>query len=162
MKATAVIFNRMKRSAVEIAPKMPSSGVLLRHRAEFPIVATRGASALLHFIMKISLAKVAILLALANTSLAHYIFQSLTVNGVTTEPFQYVRRHNNRNNPLKGFLSHEWIRCNKEAQSYAAQTSTLKIAAGSTVSFVLDIDIWHPSVSGEWMPIPLKRRCVFS
>ncbi|KAM0714105.1 hypothetical protein Q7P37_011069 [Cladosporium fusiforme] len=100
--------------------------------------------------MKFSLAKASILLALANNTLAHYIWQSLVVNGVETPAFQYVRRHNNRNNPMKSLTSND-LRCNVGSQSYAAETSTLKIAAGSTLGFALDIDIWHPSVSALYM-----------
>lgn len=97
--------------------------------------------------MKLALATVSSLLALANTALAHYRFTHLVANGAKTSDYQYVRLNTNYNSPVTDVNSND-IRCNTGTQPNAARTSTFTVAAGSTVGLGLDQPIYHQSVSG--------------
>jgi hypothetical protein len=59
-----------------------------------------------------------------------------------------VRLNTNYNSPVTDVTSND-IRCNTGTQANAAKTSTLSVAAGSTVGLGLDQAIYHQSVSGE-------------
>jgi hypothetical protein len=94
------------------------------------------------------------LLALADTAFAHYRWTKLIANGATTADYQYVRLNTNYNSPVTDVTSND-IRCNTGTQANAAKTSTLTVAAGSTVGLGLDQAIYHQSVSGRSLRIRL-------
>jgi hypothetical protein len=71
----------------------------------------------------------------------------LVANGATTADYQYVRLNTNYNSPVTDVTSND-IRCNTGTQSNAAKTSTLSVAAGSTIGLGLDQPIYHQSVTG--------------
>jgi hypothetical protein len=108
-----------------------------------PVILCFG-NATMHF----HLATACSLLALADTAFAHYRWTKLIANGATTSDYQYVRLNTNYNSPVTDVTSND-IRCNTGTQANAAKTSTLSVAAGSTVGLGLDQAIYHQSVSGE-------------
>ena len=87
------------------------------------------------------------LLAFANTAFAHYRWTKLVANGASTADYQYVRLNTNYNSPVTDVTSND-IRCNTGTQPNAAKTSTLSVAAGSTIGLGLDQAIYHQSVTG--------------
>ncbi|KAG8694868.1 hypothetical protein FRC09_009539 [Ceratobasidium sp. 395] len=92
-------------------------------------------------------------LALAATAAtqvaAHYRWMSLTINGVKTGDWQYVRQSTNNNSPVAGVGGNE-ITCNVGGRSGGA-TQTATIAAGSTVTFNMDKAIYHHGVINVYM-----------
>ena len=82
-------------------------------------------------------------LALATAVQAHYSFPSIVSGGSATTPWQYVRQWTGyyTYNPVQSVSSID-IRCNVGG-STASAPGTLPIAAGSSVSFTADPNIYH-------------------
>lgn len=99
--------------------------------------------------MKLSAALIAIALATFPQVSAHYRFQSLILNGVTTTAWQYVRQSNNSNSPITDVTSTN-MRCNSGGAS-GGSTQTATVAAGASVGFALDQAIYHHGVSNAYM-----------
>jgi len=91
------------------------------------------------------------LLALAAVAQAHYSFPSLVSGGTTTTPWQYVRQWTGyyTYSPVQSVTSTD-IRCNV-AGSTTFAPGTLPVAAGSTVSFTADPNIYHPGPALVYM-----------
>jgi len=78
---------------------------------------------------------------------AHYVFPSLVYSGSTTGEWTYVRQWTGyyTNGPVTDVTSPAF-RCNVDGSSAAvgARTSTLNVAAGSTLGFTAKASISHP------------------
>ncbi|KAK7047431.1 hypothetical protein VNI00_006662 [Paramarasmius palmivorus] len=81
---------------------------------------------------------------------AHYVFPSLVVNGVTTTPWENVRKTNNyySHNPVTDVKSADF-RCYDTETN--AKASTIKVAAGSQLGIMSDGTIAHPGVVNVYM-----------
>ncbi|KAL1306296.1 hypothetical protein AAFC00_004381 [Neodothiora populina] len=77
------------------------------------------------------------------SSMAHFCFNKLIVNGNYTGEYEYVRKNNNSNSPVTDLASTD-LRCNAGGLLTGNVTSTYKVAAGSEVGFGLDTGIGHP------------------
>ncbi|KAK4252161.1 glycosyl hydrolase family 61-domain-containing protein [Corynascus novoguineensis] len=82
-------------------------------------------------------------------SSAHFLFPHLMLNGVKTEPYEYVREHDNGFNPsfTPEILESEDFRCNKGSWNHRSDPKTAQVTAGKdTVGFHLHLDfgIYHP------------------
>ncbi|KAF1967788.1 hypothetical protein BU23DRAFT_592484 [Bimuria novae-zelandiae CBS 107.79] len=71
----------------------------------------------------------------------HYIFQKLTANGVQGGVYQNIRQNTNYNSPVTDLASND-LRCNVGGSS-GASTTTVSVAAGSTVTFTSDTAVYH-------------------
>ncbi|PSN73880.1 hypothetical protein BS50DRAFT_580750 [Corynespora cassiicola Philippines] len=71
----------------------------------------------------------------------HYIFQQLTANGAKGAVWQNIRQHTNGNSPVEQLSSND-LRCNKGAGT-GGTTSTVSVAAGSSISFHSDTAVYH-------------------
>lgn len=79
--------------------------------------------------------------ALAEVAHGHYIFQYLTANGVKGAQYQNVRKNTNNNSPVTDLASND-LRCNVGGGS-GASTTTVSVAAGSSVTLTADIAVYH-------------------
>ncbi|KAJ7101358.1 glycosyl hydrolase family 61-domain-containing protein [Mycena belliarum] len=84
---------------------------------------------------------------------AHYTFPQLIVGGVNSSAWQYVRETNNWQdlNPLTDVSTTD-VRCYSSAES--GTSSTMSVAAGSTVGFTVDgnpANTYHPGVLNVYM-----------
>lgn len=79
--------------------------------------------------------------ALAEVAHGHYIFQYLTANGVKGAQYQNVRKNTNNNSPVTDLASND-LRCNVGGGS-GASTTTVSVAAGSSVTFTADQAVYH-------------------
>lgn len=79
--------------------------------------------------------------ALAEVAHGHYIFQYLTANGVKGAQYQNIRRNTNNNSPVTDLASND-LRCNVGGGS-GASTTTVSVAAGSSVTFTADQAVYH-------------------
>ncbi|GES63775.1 fungal cellulose binding-domain-containing protein [Aspergillus terreus] len=81
---------------------------------------------------------------LAATSYAHYVFPALIKDGEATPDWKYVRQWTGSytNSPVTDVDSLD-IRCNVDATT-GNNTSTLGVAAGSTIGFTVKTEIGHP------------------
>ena len=91
--------------------------------------------------MKSFAAATLLVAALAEVAHGHYIFQYLTANGVKGAQYQNVRRNTNNNSPVTSLSSND-LRCNVGGGS-GASTSTVSVAAGSSISFTADQAVYH-------------------
>lgn len=109
--------------------------------------------------MKFSLASVAALLPLAS---AHYFFDVLIIDGVETRSNEYVRSNTReaKYNPTKWENIRDDMtpdvddfRCNKGAFTFAGQTGTAEVAAGSKIGFKLAVGatMQHPGPALVYM-----------
>jgi hypothetical protein len=74
---------------------------------------------------------------------AHWTYDRIILNGqVIGEPWQYVRHHNNSNNPLQN-VNATSMRCNINGDS-GLKTSTYTMAAGSSLGFTIADTFGHP------------------
>ncbi|KAF2244542.1 lytic polysaccharide monooxygenase [Trematosphaeria pertusa] len=90
-----------------------------------------------------SFAAAALLVAtLAEVAQGHYIFQFLTANGQKGAKYQNVRTNSNYNSPVTALNSND-LRCNVGASSGGGNTTTVAVAAGSTVQFTSDVAVYH-------------------
>lgn len=86
----------------------------------------------------------ATLLALASVAQAHYNFPSIISGSTTTTAWEYVRQWTGyyTYNPVTSVTSTD-IRCNVNG-TVAFAPGILSVAAGSTIGFTVDPDIYHP------------------
>lgn len=77
------------------------------------------------------------------------IFQQLTANGVKNAAYVYVRKNTNYNSPVTDLASKD-LRCNVGGES-GANTSTVSVAAGSSVTFSLDTAVYHQGPVSVYM-----------
>ncbi|OLN95526.1 putative endo-beta-1,4-glucanase D 10 [Colletotrichum chlorophyti] len=100
------------------------------------------------------------LAAMVPFTTAHYFFDTISINGVSTKSFQYVRSNTrpNKYNPTKWSNIRDDmtpdmadIRCNKGSFSFASKTGTLEVKAGSKVSFKVNTNIQHPGPAFVYM-----------
>ncbi|EPS35228.1 hypothetical protein H072_11543 [Dactylellina haptotyla CBS 200.50] len=91
--------------------------------------------------MKITSTVVA-LAAFLPSALAHYRFTSFIAGSTVTGAYQYVRQNSNMNSPVTDVRSTDFT-CNAGART-GSNTQTYTIAAGSTVGFQLDQQVFHP------------------
>jgi len=89
------------------------------------------------------------LLALFSQVSGHYIFETLTANGVKNAPYTYVRKNTNYNSPVTDLASND-LRCNVGGAS-GVNTSTVSVAAGSSVTFSSDIAVYHQGPISVYM-----------
>ncbi|KAH6683139.1 glycoside hydrolase family 61 protein [Halenospora varia] len=89
------------------------------------------------------------LLAVASQVSGHYIFQQLTANGVKNAAYVYVRKNTNYNSPVTDLASKD-LRCNVGGES-GVNTSTVSVAAGSSVTFSLDTAVYHQGPVSVYM-----------
>lgn len=93
---------------------------------------------------------------------AHYFFNELIIDGVETEKFQYVRSNtrDKKYNPTKWENIRDNMtpddldfRCNKGAFTFAPQTETAEVRAGSKLAVKVAVDgvIQHPGPALVWM-----------
>lgn len=76
-------------------------------------------------------------------ALAHWRYDRLIIDGqIVGEPYQYVRRSNNSNNPLDDLSSTD-MRCNAGALS-GKSTQTLAVPAGAEIGFAIAKHFGHP------------------
>ncbi|KAJ4375122.1 hypothetical protein N0V83_002206 [Neocucurbitaria cava] len=78
--------------------------------------------------------------ALAEVAQAHYMFQYLTANGAKGSQYQNIRPVPN-NSPVTSLSSND-LRCNVNGAT-GGSTTTVSVAAGSTVSFTADQAVYH-------------------
>ncbi|KAF2089153.1 lytic polysaccharide monooxygenase, partial [Saccharata proteae CBS 121410] len=81
--------------------------------------------------------------AIVPSTMAHYCFNRLIVDGNVTDTYEYVRVNNNSNSPITQYNSTD-MRCNAGGLLTGNVTDTYKLAAGSEVGFALDTAIGHP------------------
>ncbi|KAF2640208.1 hypothetical protein P280DRAFT_428039, partial [Massarina eburnea CBS 473.64] len=86
-------------------------------------------------------AAVLLVATLAEVAQGHYIFQYLTANGAKGGKYQNVRTNTNNNSPVTSLSSND-LRCNVGAGT-GGSTSTVSVAAGSSVSFTADQAVYH-------------------
>ncbi|KAG8787621.1 hypothetical protein FRC12_015414 [Ceratobasidium sp. 428] len=91
----------------------------------------------------------AVFAAAATQVSAHYRWLSLTINGVKTGDWQYVRKSTNDNTPVTSLTSTD-LTCNVGGLS-GGVTQTATFAAGSTVTFNMDKAIYHHGVINVYM-----------
>lgn len=76
--------------------------------------------------------------------MAHFNFEALIVNGVTTQPYEYVRRVTNSNSPVTS-VDDDNIRCNVGGSNGTwSQTKTQAVNAGDKIGFTINQNIGHP------------------
>ncbi|ORX96753.1 fungal cellulose binding domain-containing protein [Clohesyomyces aquaticus] len=81
---------------------------------------------------------------------AHYLFPHLILNGQVTQPFEYVREHDNGFQPSWDdgrFLQSKDIRCNKGSENHMTAPKTAKVVAGKdTIGFASNVGthLQHP------------------
>ncbi|EKG11102.1 Glycoside hydrolase family 61 [Macrophomina phaseolina MS6] len=86
---------------------------------------------------------------LAQTVSGHYIFEYLTANGVKGGAYQNIRQNTNNNSPVTDLASND-LRCNVGGAD-GSKTSTVSVAAGSSVSFTADIAVYHQGPTSFYM-----------
>ncbi|KUJ18154.1 glycoside hydrolase family 61 protein [Mollisia scopiformis] len=91
----------------------------------------------------------AAILAFASQVSSHYIFQSLTANGVKNAAYTYVRRNTNYNSPVTDLTSKDLI-CNVGGAS-GSNTTTVSVKAGASLSFTADIAVYHQGPISVYM-----------
>jgi len=94
------------------------------------------------------LSAAALSLAVGEVS-AHYIFQQLSVNGVSNPTWKYIRQHTNYNSPVTDLNSND-LRCNVGATT-GGNTETVTVAAGSSFTFKLDTPVYHQGPVSVYM-----------
>ncbi|KAF2478081.1 uncharacterized protein BDR25DRAFT_250629 [Lindgomyces ingoldianus] len=91
--------------------------------------------------MKIFAASSLLFVTLAQVAQGHYIFQYLTANNQKGAQYQNVRRNTNYNSPVTALASPD-LRCNVGG-STGGNTTTVAVAAGSSVTFTADTAVYH-------------------
>lgn len=69
------------------------------------------------------------------------IFQYLTANGQKGAQYQNIRKNTNNNSPVT-VLTDDALRCNVGGAS-GSGTTTVSVAAGSSISFTADQAVYH-------------------
>ncbi|KAJ7052163.1 glycosyl hydrolase family 61-domain-containing protein [Mycena amicta] len=100
--------------------------------------------------MKSISAFVAIATLFAGKASAHYNFPQFVAGGVTSANWQFVRQTNNWQdfNPVVDVTTTD-IRCYTSLENGTA--STVSVAAGSTVGFIADTNLYHPGLVNVYM-----------
>jgi len=91
----------------------------------------------------------AAIMALASQVSSHYIFETLTANGAKNPAYTYVRKNTNYNSPVTDLTSKDLI-CNVGGAS-GANTSTVSVKAGSSISFTSDVAVYHQGPISVYM-----------
>jgi hypothetical protein len=91
--------------------------------------------------MKSFAAATLLLAALAKVAHGHYIFEYLTANGKMGSLYQNIRMNTNNNSPVTDLASND-LRCNVGGGT-GGSTTTVSVAAGSSVSFTADQAVYH-------------------
>lgn len=78
------------------------------------------------------------------------IFQRLTANGAQGGVYQNIRQNTNNNSPVTDLSSTD-LRCNVGGGS-GASTSTVSVAAGSSLTFTADIAVYHQGPVSLYVP----------
>jgi len=82
-------------------------------------------------------------LLLVSSTLAHWKYDRLILNGqIMGSQYQYIRRNNNSNGHINDVSSTD-MRCNRGA-SASPDTQTLTVAAGSDIGFTIAKHFGHP------------------
>ncbi|KAL3460073.1 glycoside hydrolase [Aspergillus heterothallicus] len=83
---------------------------------------------------------------------AHYNFEALIVNGMITQPYEYVRRTTNGWSPIGDVNSPNMI-CNEGGldPTTMANTKTYSVNPGDSVGFTVNIEIGHPGPLAVYM-----------
>jgi len=74
--------------------------------------------------------------AMIPSTMAHYCFNKLIVDGNYTGDYEYVRKNTNMNSPVTDVTSND-LRCNVGGLASGKTTSTYKVAAGAKVSYTI-------------------------
>jgi len=92
-----------------------------------------------------------VLIAFATVAQAHYNFPSLIYGGTTTTAWEYVRQWTGYYtfDPVTDVTSVS-IRCNVDGATTGAN-STLSVAAGDSIGFTANPDIYHPGPLQAYM-----------
>ncbi|KAH9907021.1 lytic polysaccharide monooxygenase [Xylariomycetidae sp. FL2044] len=100
--------------------------------------------------MKVSFSTLTILGACLPRAWSHWTYNRLIVNGeVVGEPWQYVRRNNNTNEPLQNVNSTD-MRCNSGALS-GKDTQTYTVQAGGELGFGIGETFGHPGIQQVYL-----------
>jgi hypothetical protein len=91
--------------------------------------------------MKSFAATILAVASLANVAQSHYIFQYLTANGQKGAQYQNIRKNTNYNSPVTSLSSND-LRCNVGGNT-GSGTTTVSVAAGSSVTFTADTAVYH-------------------
>ncbi|KAF2734702.1 hypothetical protein EJ04DRAFT_492921 [Polyplosphaeria fusca] len=92
--------------------------------------------------MKTFAAASLLLATLAEVAHGHYQWQFLTANGQKGSKFQNLRENSNLNSPVTSLSSND-LRCNVGASASGGSTSTVSVAAGSSLTFTADVAVYH-------------------
>uniref|UniRef100_A0A0D2YK47 lytic cellulose monooxygenase (C4-dehydrogenating) n=1 Tax=Fusarium oxysporum (strain Fo5176) TaxID=660025 RepID=A0A0D2YK47_FUSOF len=97
--------------------------------------------------MKIATSLAAVVALVQSTS-AHYIFQQLSVGSTKYPVFQYIRQNSNYNSPVTDLDSND-LRCNVGASG--TNTQTVGVKAGDSITFTLDTAVYHQGPISVYM-----------
>ncbi|CCT75380.1 related to cellulose binding protein CEL1 [Fusarium fujikuroi IMI 58289] len=97
--------------------------------------------------MKIA-TSIAAVVALVQSTSAHYIFQQLSVGSTKYPVFQYIRQNTNYNSPVTDLDSND-LRCN--VGTSGANTQTVGVKAGDSITFTLDTAVYHQGPISVYM-----------
>lgn len=97
-------------------------------------------------------ASIASLCAFLPTIVAHYNHEALIINGVVTEPYQYVRRSSNGWSPVADVHSQDLV-CNQGGldPETMANTDTATVAPGDMLGFTVNKELGHPGPLAIYM-----------
>lgn len=87
------------------------------------------------------------------------IFQQLTANNVKNPAWTYVRKNTQNNSPVTDLASND-LRCNKGGET-AGNTTTVSLAAGSSVTFTADVQVYHQGPVSVYMAKAPTTAAVF-
>ncbi|KAF9873845.1 hypothetical protein CkaCkLH20_08579 [Colletotrichum karsti] len=94
------------------------------------------------------------LVALASlpVAISHYNHEALIINGVVTQPYEYVRRSTNGWSPVADVSSLDMV-CNEGGLNpeTMAATKTATVAPGDILGFTVNIEIGHPGPLAVYM-----------
>ncbi|KAI0154034.1 glycoside hydrolase family 61 protein [Pestalotiopsis sp. NC0098] len=95
-------------------------------------------------ISPVTMKSIIVTLSLLGLAQCHYTFPDLTYDGVTSADWEYIRETTNHysHGPVQDVTDSQ-IRCYELTEGEGAN-GTQTVAAGSTVSFVVDPSIQHP------------------
>jgi hypothetical protein len=96
------------------------------------------------------LASVALVLGAAMSVVGHYTLPKIFVGGAGGQDWQYVRKADNwQNNGFVGNVNSEQMRCFQSVHQGAP--STLEVAAGSSVTYGVSPNAYHPGPMAFYM-----------
>ncbi|PHH51981.1 putative endo-beta-1,4-glucanase D [Ceratocystis fimbriata CBS 114723] len=102
--------------------------------------------------MHFSAATLMAVVASLPSTLAHYNFDCLIVNGEVSQPYEFVRQTTNANSPITDVTSPDMI-CNAGGLDAAimAKTQTKTVAPGDELGFNVNSELGHPGPLSLWM-----------